>query len=213
MSSCPRKLLANGVPAELTAGLTEGPSAAASEESATVGDLGVAILSGLPDEARAVVEPYIGAIVSGMHEAFSLATGSSFLLGIGAVVLASLVLLPLPEQRLPLERLAELRGRAARRGTHSLDAPSCDGAGQLASGRPGNRSAPRTRRAGRYVEMLGCSAPGRSTTLPRLSAGVLATSCAGGAESGRNREWDGARRPSLRTVVDEVASPPTPGRA
>ncbi len=45
VSNCPRKFLANGVPAELTAGLTDGPSAAASEESATVGDLGVAILS------------------------------------------------------------------------------------------------------------------------------------------------------------------------
>lgn len=117
----PSQLLANGVPAELAAGLTEGPSAAASEESATVGDLGVAILSGLPDEARAVVEPYIGAIVSGMHEAFSLATGSSFLLGIGAVVIASLVLLPLPEQRLPLERLAELRGRTGEPAAATVD--------------------------------------------------------------------------------------------
>ena len=59
-----------------------------------------------------MIEPFIGGIVAGMHEAFSLATGSAFVLGIGAVVVAFLVLLPLPEQRLPTERLAELRGRA-----------------------------------------------------------------------------------------------------
>jgi hypothetical protein len=48
-----------------------------------------------------------------MHEAFSLATGAAFWLGIGAVVVAFLILLPLRETRLPIERLAEIRGRAA----------------------------------------------------------------------------------------------------
>jgi hypothetical protein len=48
-----------------------------------------------------------------MHEAFSLATGTAFWVGIAAVAVAFLVLLPLRETRLPLERLAEIRGRAA----------------------------------------------------------------------------------------------------
>ena len=103
---------ANGVPADVVAGLTTGSGAAASEETATIGDLGAAILGNLPDEARPAIEPFIGGIVAGMHEAFSLATGSAFWLGIGAVAVAFLVLLPLPEQRLPTERLAEMRGRA-----------------------------------------------------------------------------------------------------
>ncbi len=108
----PGQFLANGVPADITAGLTSGSGAVVSEETATVGDLGAAILGGLPDEVRPMIEPFIGAIVAGIHEAFSLASGSAFWLGIGAVVVAFLVLLPLPEQRLPTERLAELRGRA-----------------------------------------------------------------------------------------------------
>ena len=108
----PGQLVANDVPADVVAGLTGGPGAVASEETATVGDLGATILGSIPDEARPVIEPFIGGIVAGMHEAFSLATGSAFLLGIGAVVLAFLVLLPLPEQRLPTERLAEMRSRA-----------------------------------------------------------------------------------------------------
>ena len=112
----PDQFLANGVPADIVAGLTTGSRAAASEETATVGDLAAAILGGFPDEVRPTIEPFIGAIVAGMHEAFSLASGSAFWLGIGAVVLAFLVLLPLPEQRLPTERLAEMRGRARAEG-------------------------------------------------------------------------------------------------
>jgi len=108
----PGQLVANGVPADVVTGLTAGSGAVASEETVTVGDLGASILGNLPDEARPILEPFIGGIVSGMHEAFSPASGSAFWLGIGAVVVAFLVLLPLPEQRLPTERLAELRGRA-----------------------------------------------------------------------------------------------------
>ena len=112
-SELPVRLRAGGVPADLVAGLTGGPGAVASEESTSVGDLGTSILAALPPEARAVVEPFIDAIVTGMHEAFSLATGDAFLLGISAVIVAFLMLLPLREQRLPLERLAEIRGRTA----------------------------------------------------------------------------------------------------
>ncbi len=108
----PSQLVANGVPTDVVAGLTGGPGAVASEETATIGDLGATILGSIPDETQPVIEPFLGGIVAGMHEAFSLATGSAFLLGIGAVVVAFLVLLPLTEQRLPTERLAEMRGRA-----------------------------------------------------------------------------------------------------
>jgi EmrB/QacA subfamily drug resistance transporter len=120
-SELPLRLRAGGVPADLVAGLTGGPGAVASEESTSVGDLGTSILAALPPEARAVVEPFIDAIVSGMHEAFSLATGDAFLLAISAVVVAFLVLLPLREQRLPLERLAEIRGRTAEAAASSAE--------------------------------------------------------------------------------------------
>ena len=115
----PGRLRSAGVPDELVLNLTSGSDAVASEEATGVGDLGATILAALPDEARAAIEPFIGAIVAGMHEAFSLATGTVFWLGIGAVIVAFLVLLPLRERRLPLERLAELRGRAEADGSRA----------------------------------------------------------------------------------------------
>ncbi len=109
----PVRMTENGVPSELATGLTSGTGAVASEASANVGDLGASILAALPTEARAVVEPLIGGIVTAMHEAFSLATGTAFWIGIVAVLAAFVILLPLQETRLPLERLAEIRGRAS----------------------------------------------------------------------------------------------------
>ena len=112
----PGRLTANGVPQALASGMTSGSGAVASEASTNVGDLGAQILAALPPEARQVVEPFVGGIVEAMHEAFSLATGTAFWIGIVAVAVAFLVLLPLRETRLPLERLAEIRGRAAASG-------------------------------------------------------------------------------------------------
>jgi hypothetical protein len=121
----------------MAAGLTGGPGAAASEEMAGVGDLGAGILAGLPEAARSAVEPFLGAIVAGVHEAFSQATGSIFLLGVGAVMLAFLVLLPLAERRLPRERLAELRDRQAaaeRAGGAGTDGAASSGGAPRAAG-------------------------------------------------------------------------------
>ena len=59
-----------------------------------VGDLGAAILAALPEAARAQVQPFIPAIVDAIHAAFSIATANTFVLGIGAsLVAAGLVLL------------------------------------------------------------------------------------------------------------------------
>jgi MFS family permease len=109
----PGRLTANGVPQALASGMTSGSGAVASEASTNVGDLGALILAALPPDARPLVEPFIGGIVEAMHEAFSLATGTAFWIGIAAVAIAFLILLPLRETRLPLERLAEIRGRVA----------------------------------------------------------------------------------------------------
>jgi hypothetical protein len=98
---CIRDRRTAGVPDELALSLTEGSGAAASEDTTAAGDLGVAILAALPEEARAVVEPFVGAIVEGMYQAVSLATGSVFWIGIGAVAVAFAVLLPLHEVPLP----------------------------------------------------------------------------------------------------------------
>jgi len=60
-----------------------------------VGNLGASILASLPEQARAQVQPLIPAIVRGIHEAFSIATASTFVLGIGTALLAALVVLVL----------------------------------------------------------------------------------------------------------------------
>lgn len=103
----PGQLRAAGVPDALAAGLTDGSGAVASEETAVVGSVGAAILAEVPASARADVEPFVDAIVAGMHEAFSLATGDVFIVGIVAVAAAFVVLVPLPEQRLPTKALPE----------------------------------------------------------------------------------------------------------
>jgi EmrB/QacA subfamily drug resistance transporter len=124
----PGQLASAGIPAPMVSGLTSGSDAAASEGMANVGDLGAAILAVVPAEARAAVEPFIGGIVNAMHEAFSLATGSAFWLGIAAVAAAFVILVPLRETVLPVERLAEIRGRrggdAASHGGAASGAPA-----------------------------------------------------------------------------------------
>lgn len=61
---------------------------------ATVGDMGGAILAGLPPEAQAVVTPFIADIVDSIHKAFSIATAATFVPGIiTALIAAGLVLL------------------------------------------------------------------------------------------------------------------------
>ena len=108
----PDRMTAAGVPGELAVSLTSGTGPVASEASANVGDLGASILAAVPLDARAAVEPFIAGISLAMHEAFSLATGTAFWVGIVAVAAAFVILLPLRETRLPLERLAEIRGRS-----------------------------------------------------------------------------------------------------
>jgi hypothetical protein len=46
------------------------------------GDLGASILAGIPEAARAIVEPLIPNIVTGIKQAFSLSIGTVFLIGV-----------------------------------------------------------------------------------------------------------------------------------
>jgi EmrB/QacA subfamily drug resistance transporter len=59
-----------------------------------VGNGGGAFLGSLPPDVRGLVEPFVPAIVDAMHSAFSIATASTFAIGIGTSLLAAgLVLL------------------------------------------------------------------------------------------------------------------------
>ena len=89
-----RQIQAAGVPADFAARFAQGGGAALNNFGG-IGDLGARILASLPEGARAQVQPLIPAIVSGIHQAFSIATASTFVLGIGSSLLASLVIIVL----------------------------------------------------------------------------------------------------------------------
>jgi EmrB/QacA subfamily drug resistance transporter len=86
----PSSLGAAGVPPEVGGAL----AASGSGSLTGVGDLGASILAALPADLRTLVEPFIQAIVSAIHDAFSIATASTFAVGIvTSIVAAGLVLL------------------------------------------------------------------------------------------------------------------------
>jgi EmrB/QacA subfamily drug resistance transporter len=67
-----------------------------------VGDLGSLLLASIPEGVRAQVEPYVPTIVGAIHEAFSIATSSTFVIGIGATALAACLVLLLREAPAPV---------------------------------------------------------------------------------------------------------------
>ena len=83
------QMSAAGVPPQVTDGFAQASAGGSFDISSLtgVGDLGAAILKAIPPEFQAAVQPYVGAMVEGIHGAFSLATAQTFWLGvIGAVV-------------------------------------------------------------------------------------------------------------------------------
>jgi len=94
LEETPRQLVAAGVPEEFATQFAGGDSASFNELT-TVGDLGAAILTNVPEAARPFVEPLIPAIVDGIHTAFSLATSATFVVGIATALLAALIVLVL----------------------------------------------------------------------------------------------------------------------
>jgi EmrB/QacA subfamily drug resistance transporter len=109
LEEVPKQLVAAGVPAAQANQFTADPSAF--NELTSVGDLGAAILAEVPPEARAFVEPMIPVIVDGIHTAFSLATASTFLVGIVTALLAALIILVL----MPAGKMGETEEAASQR--------------------------------------------------------------------------------------------------
>jgi hypothetical protein len=100
LEEMPKQIEAAGVPKEFAGQFAQGGSSALNNLSG-VGDLGSAILAGLPPDVAAQVKPLIPAIVNGIHQAFSIATSATFVIGIGAaLVAAALVLIGLPGGRM-----------------------------------------------------------------------------------------------------------------
>jgi EmrB/QacA subfamily drug resistance transporter len=100
LEEVPKQLTAGGVPAQFASQFVSGGGSALNN-LAQVGDLGASILAQVPAAFRPQVEPLIPAIVSGIHEAFSLATAATFSIGIiSAMVAAVLVLVVMPAGRM-----------------------------------------------------------------------------------------------------------------
>lgn len=100
LEEMPKQIAAAGVPQELAGQFAQGGSSALNNLSG-VGDLGSRILASLPAEAQAQVKPLIPLIVQGIHQAFSIATAATFVIGIGAALVAALlVLVGLPGGRM-----------------------------------------------------------------------------------------------------------------
>jgi len=94
----PRQLADQGVPQPLIDGFANNGGNLQGELTGVGVDLGQQILNAVPAQARAVVEPFIGQIVAGIHEAFSLAIANAMWLAfVGAIAAAIVVTLMVPE--------------------------------------------------------------------------------------------------------------------
>jgi EmrB/QacA subfamily drug resistance transporter len=92
LDEVPKRMADAGVPEQFAGQFASGGSDFLNSIS-QVGDLGAAILAQVPDEFRSVVEPLIPGMVNAIHEAISIATGATFVLGIITALLAALVVL------------------------------------------------------------------------------------------------------------------------
>jgi len=86
------QLIAADVPAPVVAGFGQATASGAIDfnQLTGVGDLGAAILAGIPEAFRGAVEPFIGNIVQGIHQAFSLAVAQTFWIGVAAAIIAAI---------------------------------------------------------------------------------------------------------------------------
>lgn len=102
LEEVPKQLTAAGVPAPFATQFASGGSSTLNN-LARVGDLGASILAQVPAAFRSQVEPLIPAMVTGIHEAISLATAATFQIGIITALLAALIVLVV----LPAGRMGE----------------------------------------------------------------------------------------------------------
>ena len=91
LGEVPRQLVANGVPPQFANAFSAGGGSEALNQLSGVGDLGAAILAQVPEAFRAQVEPLIPGIVAAIHTAFSIATASTFVIGIVTAIVAAVV--------------------------------------------------------------------------------------------------------------------------
>jgi len=91
-----------GVPADVVAGFGQATAAGQLDfnKLTGVGDLGAAILAGIPAQIRPAIEPFIAQIVSGIHQAFSLAVAQTFWIGVAAAIISAIAAAMMAEHAL-----------------------------------------------------------------------------------------------------------------
>jgi EmrB/QacA subfamily drug resistance transporter len=94
----PGRLIANDIPEQFVAQFQSQGGGGSALDFTGTGDLGAQILANVPPAARAFVEPFIGQIVTAIHEAFAIAIASTFWVSIGAAALAAVLVLFLRPQ-------------------------------------------------------------------------------------------------------------------
>ena len=82
------------MPQQVATGFAQGGTSTLNEIGG-VGDLGATILAQTPEQFRPLVEPHIDGIVTGIYQAFSIATAATFAIGIVSALLAAFVVLVL----------------------------------------------------------------------------------------------------------------------
>jgi EmrB/QacA subfamily drug resistance transporter len=92
LDEVPERLTAAGVPPEFASQFASGGGDALNQIGG-VGDLGASILAQVPEPLRPTVEPLIPGIVDAIHQAFSIATAATFVVGIASALIAAFVVL------------------------------------------------------------------------------------------------------------------------
>jgi EmrB/QacA subfamily drug resistance transporter len=112
-------LTADGVPAQIVSGFSGGGSSGSFDFNSLTGtgDLGQTILANTPAQFRPAVEPFIGNIVNGIHDAFSLAVASTFWIGVVAAIIAALAAATMHELALRQTRMPAAGAQATERPT------------------------------------------------------------------------------------------------
>jgi EmrB/QacA subfamily drug resistance transporter len=84
------QMSAAGVPPQVIDGFTQASSSGSFDlaKLTGVGDMGQLILSQIPAQFQEAIKPFIGAMVEGIHGAFSLATAQTFWLGVAGSIAA-----------------------------------------------------------------------------------------------------------------------------
>jgi EmrB/QacA subfamily drug resistance transporter len=93
----PTRLVANGIPQQFADQFAAGGGGGGGTLNFTAtGNLGDQILAQVPEAFKALVQPFIPAIVQSIHEALAIAIASTFWISIGAALLAAIFVLFLP---------------------------------------------------------------------------------------------------------------------